>query len=331
MKIVITDYPDTMGRNLAYEEAILKRGLPGCETICYLYRGDKEELKRLVSDADAVLTAFLYFDKELLDSAPGMKCICFNATGYNAVDYEEACRRNIGIVPIGEYCTGEVADHTMALVLALARGLKHYGHDIDDLKRWQYYSGQKLRRISGMTMGILGLGKIGRAVAERAKSFGIHVIAYDPYLPAEIARKTGAELVSLPEIAERCHIITNHMILSEENRGLLDEKFFGSLKQCPIFVNTGRGEVVNHSALVKALDEGRVFGAGLDVLAQENPDLAQEELAGRENVIITPHAAFYTVETLKALQDISCENVVHYLRGEYDLVNRIVNRDRLVL
>ena len=329
MKIVITDYPDVLGRNLSYEEAILRNGLPDCEICVYPYTGDRSELALILSNADAVLTAFLPMDKGLLAGMPNLKCVCFNATGYNFIDYEEACKRNIAIIPIGEYCTNEVADHTMALMLSLARGIRHYIRDVEQNKNWQYYSGQSLRRIQGQVFGIFGLGKIGRAVAKRAQAFGMEVIAYDPYLPPEVAAKCQVQLVPEKEILERSQVLSNHMILTDETVHFFNWNRFLQMKQHPIFLNVGRGGAVDEDALVRALDEGILFGAGLDVLEAENPDLTQCRLTGRDNVILTPHAAFYTQESLADLQRISCENTVFYLKGEYDRVNRIVNRDRL--
>lgn len=326
MKIVITDYPDVLGRNLSYEEAILREGLPGCEISVYPYTGNRSELAVILSNADAVLTAFLPMDKELLDGMPNLKCVCFNATGYNFIDYEEACRRNIAIIPIGEYCTNEVADHTMALMLALARGLRHYIRDIEENKNWQYYSGQRLRRIQGQVFGIFGLGKIGRAVARRAQAFGMEVLAYDPYLPADIAKEYRVRLTTEDELLERSHVISNHMLLTEETYHFFNRERFSKMKQQPIFLNVGRGGAVDEEVLVQALDNRQLFGAGLDVLEAEKPNLAHCKLLKRDNVILTPHAAFYTQESLADLQRISCENTVFYLKGEYHKVNRIVNQ-----
>lgn len=331
MKILITDYPDVIKRDLDREREILQNGLPGCEVEIFPYRGDREELKRALQDTDAVLTAFLNFDEELLSAAGKLKCICFNATGYDFVDYNAACRHRIGIVPIGEYCTGEVADHTMALILALERGLKHYIRDIDERKNWQYYSGQKLQRLDGMKLGIFGFGKIGRAVAARAAAFGIRVYACDPGITAETAEKAGAVLVDEDYLLEQCDIISNHMNLTEKNRDFFNRERFRKMKKHPVFINVSRGGAVDEDALAEALDSGTVSAAGLDVLRAENPDLETEKLVGRENVIMTPHAAFYTEQSLEDLQRISCENVVHYLREEYDQVNKIVNRRELGL
>lgn len=331
MKILITDYPDVIKRDLACEQEILQKGLPGCEVEIYPYLGDREELKRVLQDTDAVLTAFLNFDEELLSAAGKLKCICFNATGYDFVDYNAACRRGIGIVPIGEYCTGEVADHTMALILALERGLKHYIRDIDERKNWQYYSGPKLQRLQGMKLGIFGFGKIGRAVAARAGAFGIRVYACDPGITKETAGEAGATLVDEDYLLEHCDIISNHMNLTENNRNFFNRDRFLKMKKHPVFINVSRGGAVDEDALTEALDRGIVSAAGLDVLREENPDLETEKLTGRENVIITPHAAFYTEQSLADLQRISCENAVHYLRGEYSQVNKIVNRRELGL
>lgn len=326
MKVVITDYPDVLGRDLPYETGILQNGLPGAEIRVYPYDGEKRaELYETISDADAILTAFLPLDKEALDRAPRLKCVAFNATGYDFIDYEEACRRNIAIIPIGEYCTWEVADHTLALILALSRGLKHYIGEIDVRRRWQYYSITGLRRLDGCTLGIFGFGKIGRAVAARAKGFGLNILACDPRLTSEEAQTLGVAPATAEEIWERADIVSNHMNQTERNRRLFCMETFRKMRKKPIFINCGRGGSVAQEDLVRALDEGLVSGAGLDVLEEEAPDLARCGLTNRENVIITPHAAFYSETSLRELQRISCENLVYYLNGDYDKVFKIVN------
>lgn len=324
MKVVISDFPDVLGRDLAYEKSILEAGLKDCQVVIYPYK-DKHEFMAIMKDAEALLTAFLPIDKEVLDHCDKLKCIGYNSTGYDSTDYDEATRRNIAIIPIEEYCTQEVAEHTLALILALSRGLKHYTNDIDSTHRWQYYSGNKLRRLEGQKLGLFGFGKIGRAVAKRAQGFGIKVLAYDKYGDIQAAKALNVKLVEPAEIFETCDIISNHMNSNADNLRYFDEAAFDKMVKQPIFINVSRGATVDEGALIKAIDEEKLAGVGLDVLEQEKPDLHNCSLLNRENVIITPHAAFYSEDSIKALQTISCENVVHYLNGEYDKVKKVVN------
>ena len=138
MKVVISDYPSVIGRDLEYEKSILQTGLEECEVVVYPYK-DSLEFLQIMEEADALLTAFLPIDKEVLARCKRLKCIGYNSTGYDSTDFEEATKRKIAIIPIEEYCTQEVAEHTMALILALTRQLKHYINDIDKRKIYQYH------------------------------------------------------------------------------------------------------------------------------------------------------------------------------------------------
>ena len=166
MKIVISDYPDVLGRDLEKEYACLRAVLPEAEIVTHPYT-DAEAFFREMQDADGLLTAFIPLDKQALDRMPRLKAISINATGYNSVDLEETCRRDIPVCAIGEYCTQEVAEHTMAMLLALDRNLKVYARTVDKERRWQYYAAPTPMGLHGSTLGLFGFGKIGRAVAQR--------------------------------------------------------------------------------------------------------------------------------------------------------------------
>lgn len=324
VKIVITDYPKVLERDLDYEVALLQEHLPEAEIQIVEYREQEEWLEK-VKGASGILTAFLNIDGSVMDKLPELKCISVNASGYNTIAVEEAAGRNIKVAAIQEYCTQEVAEHTMMLMLALTRGVKHYTHDIDVEKRWQYTSLSGVRRIEGQTLGICGYGKIGRAVAKRARAFGMNVIAYSPSISEDQARQYGIELVDKETLLRRSDVISNHMAQSAANYHFFDAVAFQRMEKSPVFINVGRGSAVDEVALCEALDKGYISAAGLDVLDSENPILEGNPLVGRENVIITPHAAFYSEDSMKALQEISCMNLIHVLKGEYEQVHRIVN------
>ena len=168
MKIVIADYPDVLGRELEKEYTFLREVIPDAAIVTHPYT-DPEAFYREMQDADGLLTAFIPLDK----------AISINATGYNFVDLEETRRRDIPVCAIGEYCTQEVADHTMALMLALDRRLKPYIRTVDSEHCWKYYMASKPMGLNGSTLGLFGFGKIGRAVARRARGFGMRVLAVD--------------------------------------------------------------------------------------------------------------------------------------------------------
>lgn len=159
MKIVISDFPETLQRNIKYEESYIKQMLPQAE-VCVVAYDERALWLQKVRDADAILTAFLRLDAEIMDAMAKLKCIVLNASGYDNIDIQAASERHIAVIPIQEYCTQEVAEHTMALILALERGLKQYTHRVDVQKRWQYHLTDQPKRIEGQTLGIAGFEKM---------------------------------------------------------------------------------------------------------------------------------------------------------------------------
>lgn len=325
IKIVITDFPDSMMPTHELEEQILKEGLPGCEVVVYPYTGDKAELLRVVANAAVILTAFLPIDQEILDAASQLKAISLNATGYDNIDLQEAARRGIGVFPVGEYCTEDVAEFTIAVMLNLSKNIKHYCADIDKRHIWKYNSAEPMQRIEEMTLGIFGFGKIGRCTAKKARALGMKVIACDPYIDTAIFREADVAPVEPDDIYQLSDVISSHMNSNMSNYGMFCREAFDKMQKKPVFINMGRGSSIVEEDLIAALDKGQIRAMAADVLADETPDLANHPLAGRENVIITPHAAFYTTTSIFRLQQLSCQNIVYYLKGERDKVFKLVN------
>lgn len=324
-KILISDFPEELKRDLDWEKKKLLEALgTEYEIEVYPYR-NQEEFREKMKETEILLTAFLPVDAEVIAAASNLKLIVVNATGYGTIDLKAANARKIAVCPIREYCTQEVAEHTMAMMLCLQRGICAYGNAIEKKKSWNYLDASGLRRIEGQTLAVFGFGRIGQAVAKRAQAFGMKVLAVDPFLPKEVAEAAGVELVEKEYAFAHADVITNHMNQTSENGHYFSEKEFSMMEQQPIFINAGRGSCVEEKALVKALDKGWIRAAGLDVLETENPDIEHHPLVGRENVILTPHAAFYSDTSMRELQRISCENLIHFCKGEYDQVFWIAN------
>lgn len=325
MKIVISDYPDSMMPTHELECAILKKGLgDDTEIVIHPYQdNEREAFYEVIHDADAILTAFTRIDAEAMDHAPKLKVISMNATGYDNVDLTAANKRRIGVCPVGEYCTQDVAEFTIAVMMALVKNIKYYTHDIEQAHQWRYDYPDANPRLYELTLGIFGLGKIGRAVARRAQALGMTVVAYDPFTPNP--PEPGVRMVSVQELCGMADIIANHMSLNETNYDFFNRQLFEQMAQKPYFINMGRGASVVEQDLIAALDAGQLKGAAVDVLRDETPDLANHPLVGRQNVYVTPHAAFYTTTSLAELQRISTENIVHYLTGRKDKVFRLVS------
>lgn len=331
MKILISDYPDSMMTSHDYEKEILKSGFPDAEITVYEYTGDHEAFLKIIEDKQVLLTGFLTIDEEIFKCAPNLSCVSINATGFDNVDLEAATRFGVGVFPVGEYCTIDVAEHAIALMTTLAKNMKHYIEDIDKRRIWKYDSAQQPKRISDQTLCVFGFGKIGRAVAVRAKGLGLKVIAVDPYVDPELANEMGVTLVTPDQAYEVADIISNHMNLSSSNTKYFTKTEFDKMKRHPIFINLGRGLSIDENDLLEALEKGIIRSAGLDVLTDEIPDLIANPLVGREDVIITPHMAFYSETSMRELQRISCENIIYYLKGQVDRVFKMVNEVRPII
>ena len=330
MKVVICDYKTDLSRNVEYEKELLRKAFPDVQIETYEYHDDKKELISIVADADAVINTYIDFDREILSQCKKLKVIALNAVGYNMVDVAAATEYGVMVCPAAEYCTVEVAEHTMALLFALCRALRKYVTSIEN-HVWDYTIGGNVERISGKTMTIFGFGKIGKAVAQRAQAMGIQVQVVSGSLKPEAAEALGVKLVDCDTALETSDILSNHQALNEKTAGYFNLEKFARCKRRPIFINTGRGGSVVEDDLVKALDEGYISAAGLDVLASENVDFSQLKLLGRDNVIITPHVGFFSIQAARDLQDIACNTVICALKQEYDGISKIVNRAELKL
>ncbi|AYQ26466.1 MULTISPECIES: NAD(P)-dependent oxidoreductase [Enterococcus] len=327
MKIVISDYKDSMMPTHDVELEVLKKGLgEDVEIVIYEYTDEKkEEFYEIIKDADALLTAFIQFNREMFEHAPNIKVISINATGYDNVDLSVAKSRHIGVCPVGEYCTIDVAEYTISLILSLVKNLKIYSYDVEKNHQWRYEVGEENKRIKDLTLGIFGFGKIGKAVAKRAIALGMRVLACDPFVDKEEAVKLDVEIVDIEHLLQEAEVITNHMNLNESNYQFFDLDKFSQMTKKPYFINTGRGACVVEEDLSKALALGYIKGAGFDVLKDEHPDLAHHELVNKDNVIITPHAAFYTSSSIAELQRISTQNIVYYLTNQKNKVFKLVS------
>jgi D-3-phosphoglycerate dehydrogenase len=240
------------------------------------------------------------------------------------VDVAAADARGIRVAAVGEYCTEEVADHALALILASERSLRAYDRQVQSTHDWRWNEVKGPRRLAGLTLGILGFGRIGQAVCRRARSFGLSVLATDPRVGDEAIRRHGAEPAELDDVFARADILTLHCNLDTGSRGLLDAKAFAKMKRRPLLVNVARGALVVEADLVAALDAGRLRGAALDVLAEDSPDLRHHPLAGRDDVFLTPHVAFYSETALEDLRRISAANITAFLAGRPQDVFRLV-------
>ena len=208
----------------------------------------------------------------------------------------------------------EVSDHAMALLLALARKIP-FSDRLVQAGRWEMPAVVPIRRLAGRTLGLVGFGNIPRALAPKAKAFGLRVVTHDPYVSREVLAAAGVEGLSFDDLLATSDYVSIHAPLLPATRGLLNAQAFAKMKKGALLVNTARGPLIDEAALVAALDAGQVGGAALDVVTTE--PLAQDSpLKGRDNVILTPHTGFYSVEALEELQSKCARDVARVLSGE---------------
>jgi phosphoglycerate dehydrogenase-like enzyme len=320
--IVFAEMPEAAGRDLSIERQQLP---PSALLGTFTYRGDKEALIDACRDADAILTDYVPFDASVLQHLHRCRIISVAATGWDCVDVPAAAARGIGVSCVGEYCTQEVADHTLALLLALNRRLLAYHEQVQTHHDWRWNEVRDVQRLAGRTLGLIGFGRIGQAVCRRARAFGLEVLAADPRIDEQTARRHEARICDVDELLAASHIVSLHCNLHPGSAGLLNRDAFARMRQRPLLINVARGGLIVEADLVRALDNGQVSGAALDVLAQDSPDLGRHPLAGRADVLLTPHVAFYSEAALADLRRISAQNIQAYLQGRPDDVFRLVS------
>jgi D-3-phosphoglycerate dehydrogenase / 2-oxoglutarate reductase len=234
-----------------------------------------------------------------LERLPSLRVVATCSVGFDHIALEESGRRGVWVCNVPDYCVEEVADHTIALVLALLRGVVELDRDVR-AGGWNHAAAGTLRRFAGTRLGVVGFGRTGQAVAARGLALGVEVWAADPAVPAERIAAAGARPARLDELLAACEAVTLHLPLTPETEGLIGARELARMPAGAVLVDTARERLVDTGALVRALEEGHLGGAALDVLALEPPtDEAPAPLAPR--LVVTPHAAWYSAEAEEAV------------------------------
>jgi len=273
-----------------------------------------EDILAVARDADAVLVTYAKLPGDLLRQLKRCKVIGRFGLGVDNIDIAAATELGITVTYVPDYCMQEVSDHAMALLLALVRKVP-LSNELVQAGRWEMPAVVPIHRLAGRVLGVVGFGNIARALTPKAKAFGLSVVAHDPYLAPEVFTRAGVEGVSFARLLEVADFVSIHAPLQPATRGLFNREAFGRMKKGAILVNTARGPLVDEPALVEALDSGHLGGAALDVVAVE-PLTSQSPLLGRDNVILSPHTSFYSVEALHELQSKCAADVARVLSGE---------------
>ena len=315
-KVLVTDYawPD-----LEVERAVL--GEIDVELID-APDGEEDTLVRLAEGCVGILTCWAQTTEKVIASAlPDLRAIVRYGVGLDNIAIPFASRNGIPIANVPDFCFVDVAEHTMALMLSFARKITPFDRSIRS-GSWSIQDRLPLNRITGRTLGLIGLGQIAQEVIPRARAFGMRIIAHTPSLTDERAAAAGAECVSLDELLENSDFVSIHTPLSDETEGMIDAAALKRMKSTAFLINTSRGDVIDEAALLAALRNNEIAGVALDVRTQE-PPADGDELLQLENVIHTPHAAFYSAESLAELQEKAAMEMKRVLTGDEPL--RLVN------
>ena len=251
----------------------------------------EDEFAKAARDADALYAKGRRITKRIIDGLDRCKVISLGSVGVDSVDVAAATARGIPVTNVPDTFIEEVADHAMTLILATFRRLVVQDRLVRE-GRWREGRPMLLQipRLMGLTLGFVAFGHVARAVAMRARAFGVHMLAYDPYVEELVMSPYGVEPVSLPDLLRRSDIVSMHAPATPDAQHMLTDEHFRMMKPEALFINTGRGPTVDEPALIRALKEGWIAGAGLDVLEQE-PPAADNPLLKMDNVILTAHVA----------------------------------------
>ncbi|MCM3766895.1 C-terminal binding protein [Neobacillus niacini] len=261
----------------------------------------EEDVPLYASIADGVVAQVGFqCGADLIEKLASCKVISIPGVGYNHVDVAAATKKGIAVSTVPDYCAEEVSDHTLALILAVTRRLSSYSRKVRG-GRWNPLDTKPIHRFSSRTIGLLGFGRIARMVAEKLKPFGVRILAHDEFVPEEVMKREGVVPVLLNELLEKSDVLSLHVPLTPETRKLINYERLSKLPKGAFVINTCRGGVVNEADLQQLILEGHIAGAGLDVLEQE-PPAADYSLLTMEEVLITPHASYFSEESIKELR-----------------------------
>jgi D-3-phosphoglycerate dehydrogenase len=287
---------------------------------------DEQRLADLAVDCDAILTCFAKVTDKVIRSAPKLKVVARYGVGVDNIAVDTATELGIPVTYVPDYCIEEVADHAMALLLTLARSVVNLNAEVRS-GGWDAGVGRPAHRLRGSLVGIVGFGRIGRAVAERARSFGFEIVVHDPYLNEDsFPAGQAPKFVSFDELLATADFVSVHTPLTTDTRHLVGEPELERMKPSAFLINTCRGPVIDEYALARALDDGKLAGAGIDVLEGEPPP-ADHPIRSAKNVVITPHTAFYSEESLEELQRRTAQCAADVLRGK--IPENVYNSDVL--
>ncbi|MED6296509.1 MAG: C-terminal binding protein, partial [Chloroflexota bacterium] len=289
-KVLITDHvwPTTDPERAVLEAAGAK--------VIVATDGDEDTLISLAKDVDAIMTCFAKVTEKVIRSAE--KCVAIGrfGVGTDNIDVATATELGIPVTYVPDYCVDEVSDHVLAMLHTWNRKIALFDQSVKS-EGWGHLGlTMRIKRLRGKTIGIVGFGRIGQAVAEKASVFGLKILASDPVTPKEIVESYGGQLVAFEELLEQSDFVSLHAPLTPATEKLIGPREFDLMKDDSFLINAARGPLIDESALYDALSNGKIGGAGLDVMVENEPP-KDHPLMQLENILITPHTAFFSQES----------------------------------
>lgn len=275
---------------------------------------DEEEILRETEYADVVLCHFNQINRRVIENLKKCKAIIRGAVGVDNIDIQAATDCGIPVVNVPDYGRADIADHVLMFALAASKKVFTLDREVKEGK-WTYYSAKPVHRFSSKTVGLLGFGGISQLVAKRLPAFGCNVLAYDAFLDVDAIGIPGIKKASYDEVLSLSDIISIHVPLNSETRKMINKDAFGKMKDGVMIINTARGGIIDESDLCDALASGKVSAACLDVLETESADV-NNPLFKFDNVIVTPHSAWYSEESVNILLNSIADEAIRAIRGE---------------
>lgn len=305
-KVVLTDniFPDL----------ILERDMLDKVDADLIECKSREDLNKECVDADAVINTYVQLTPDIIESMEKCKLIIRNGIGVNTIDVDTCNKKGIMVANIPTYCLDEVAIHAITLMLSIGRKITLLNDSVKS-GTWDVKVSMPVFSFQNKVLGLVGFGRIPREVCKKAIAFGLKVIAYDPFITKEMAEELGAEKVEIDELIEKSDYISIHCPLTSDTKGMFNYEAFKKMKDTAYIINTARGPIINEEELIKALQDKLIAGAALDVLTKDEVDVNNPLLA-MNNVIVTPHAAWYSEESILRRRTDTVESVVMVLEGK---------------
>lgn len=301
--------------NYVIEEEILKNSFPNC-TIKYSGNDYEKDFEDFGKDADAIICQInIDMSKEIIEKLNKCKVIAVYGSGYDRVDVEAAKEKGIKVTAVPGYCVEDISDYVIAAVYFLNKNL-HFYMENSNKGLWGAQAAKGIgKRIKSSTLFIIGFGRIGRSIAEKARAIKMEVIVYDPYVSEEVLKQYDVKFVDLESGLKNADYVSVNTTYCDETKALISKKEFEAMKSTAYIINASRGKVINEKDMIEAVKNRTIAGAVLDVIENE-PPCGDEDIFNCENIFVTPHIAYLSTESLEELKKRASTNVVKVLNGE---------------